>query len=366
MKDTNSMSNETRRQVICCIMAGGRGERFWPDSRRDHPKQLLRIGTEKTLVETTVDNLSPLLQRDQIVISTSPDLESPLRKVLPDLEFWTEPAPRDTAACIGYCTYKSLKYDKDTVLIFVGSDYHIADKVSFQQHLATAIEFARQGKIVTLGIKPDRPATGYGYIQTGKMVSGPDSDHRVYEVERFVEKPDYKTALEYLEKEYLWNSGMFIVKASTMIKAFRKHLVGHYEVLEKINTIDFDPVKSLELFETLQRISIDYGIMEKETQNLVVIKSTFVWDDLGDWTALERHYEPDPSNNLIIGSNCLALETKDCIIKSNKAFIATYGVKDLIIVENNGAILIMPKNESQKIKKILENIAKDDSFHQYL
>jgi len=325
----------------------------------------MKIGTEKTLVESTIDNLHPLIQREQVVISTSSPLEPSLRSVLPDVEFWTEPIPRDTAACIGYCTYRSLKHGEETVLIFVGSDYHIADKIAYQQHLSTAIKHAKQGKIVTLGIKPTRPATGFGYIQPGKKLTENDSLHSVYEVENFVEKPDHETALQYVEKGYFWNSGMFIVKASIMVEAFKKHLSKHHEVLEEMQAANFEPDKSLELFKTLERISIDYGIMEKEKSNLVVVRSAFGWDDLGDWSALERHYGSDNSGNINIGNNLL-LETENSIIKSNEHLIVTYGVKDLVIVENKGAILVIPKDESQNIKRILAEMGKDEQFKKYL
>ncbi|MHA2296361.1 MAG: mannose-1-phosphate guanylyltransferase [Candidatus Hodarchaeales archaeon] len=365
IKLSNTDKSTPIDKVICCIMAGGKGERFWPDSRLDNPKQLLKIATEKTLVETTVDNLSPLLLQEQIIISTNPVLESILKRVLPELDFWTEPVPRDTAACIGFCTYKSLKYGQDTVLIFVGADYFIADKHSFQQHLETAIDFAKQGKIVTLGIQPTRPAIGFGYIQLGNKLSGDNVKHEVYEVERFREKPDKETALQYIENGFLWNSGMFIVKNSVMIEAFKKHLPIHHEILEEVYDNDFEPQKSLELFETLQMISIDYGIMEKEKDNLVVVKSSFGWDDLGDWTALDRYYELDSNKNIIIGEN-LSIETRNCIIKSDKAFIVTYGIEDLIIVENKGSILVIPKQHSQKIKEVLERMGKNESYSKYL
>ncbi|MHA1170368.1 MAG: mannose-1-phosphate guanylyltransferase, partial [Candidatus Hodarchaeales archaeon] len=285
--------------VICCIMAGGRGERFWPESTDKKPKQLLKIGTERTLVETTVNNLTPFIPRNQIIISTAPHLATAIKTKLPDLDYWIEPVGRDTAACIGYCAFKSLEKGKDSVLIFVGADYHIADKKLFQDHLSLALRFAREGKIITLGIQPSRPSVDFGYIEPGYEILSEETPFKVYSVKQFVEKPDRETAVKYMNKGFLWNSGMFIFKTSTILSAFKKHLPGHYSILQQIFDSKFDPVLSLELFQKLERISIDYGIMEKEKNNLVVIRSTFGWDDLGDWKALERHYDPDPDNNIV-------------------------------------------------------------------
>jgi mannose-1-phosphate guanylyltransferase len=295
---------ENKNNKIIVIMAGGKGERFWPKSRLTKPKQTLSIGTNKPLLVETIDLISAL--SEEIYISTSTALEEPFRKLLLDYQvnYLIEPLGRDTAAAIGYCCHVlEKKFSSDHLIAFMGSDYLIPEKELFQRHLETAFRIAdHDNVIVTLGIHPTRPATGYGYIQEGEEINDPiPSGIKASKVKGFREKPNRDTAIQYIDSgKYYWNSGMFVTKIGVMIEEIRKFIPNHHEAFVTMKNKGFVNEIVLEQFKNLEKISIDFAVMEK-TPNIAMVKSLFRWDDMGDWLAYERVSEIDNNNNTISG-----------------------------------------------------------------
>jgi mannose-1-phosphate guanylyltransferase len=338
--------------IKAIILAGGKGERFWPKSRESSPKQCLDIWGGKTLIEQTAERIIPTVSESGIIISTNPDMEPTMRNFLPQAEYIIEPLPKNTAAGIGLCALKVAASDPETILIILPSDHLIKDAENYRQHISFCVEQAKEGKIAILGITPSRPATGYGYIKLGSKVSD-----KVFKVEKFVEKPDKKTAEEYVKsKEYLWNAGMFISKAGVMLDAIKRHMPKLYEGLEKIRQSNFNDAEATGVFHSLESISIDYGVMEKE-KGLVVVKGDFDWDDVGNWAALGRIFPKNESGNVVLGK-FKGVEAKDCIVYGDK-LVAAIGVKNLIIVNTPDACLVCDKHQAEKVKDIVKQLEEE-------
>lgn len=341
------------------IMAGGRGERFWPKSRKNLPKQFLSLTDDgKTMIQLTVERILPLVDMQDIYIATNRDYKKLVRKQLPEIpeeNILCEPVGRNTAPCIGLgAVHIARKYD-DAVMFVLPSDHLIKYNTIFLNTLSDAAEVAEQGEnLVTLGITPDYPETGYGYIKFNPN----QTLKRAFAVDRFVEKPNLETAKEYLATEqYLWNSGMFIWKVSTILHNMEKYLPETYSGLQRIQnaiaTADEQSVLEQE-FETFHSESIDYGIMEK-AQNIYILSGSFGWDDVGSWLAVERIRQSNEFGNVITG-NAVTVDTKNTIIEGGKKLIATVGIEDLIIVDTEDALLICEKDSAGNIKKVLENL----------
>lgn len=356
--------------ITAVIMAGGKGERFWPKSRKKAPKQLINIIGEKTMIQETVDRLGDLTDCKDTYIITGEEYFKPISKQLPNIpreNILIEPMGKNTAACIGLSAIHIAKKDPDAIMIVLPSDHLIKDNDSFINILKQAVKVANSGKhIVTIGIKPTQPETGYGYINFGEQVNISNFDS-VYKVREFVEKPDIRTAERYLEDgRYLWNSGMFVMKASTILASISEFMPMLYDVLQKISLAIGKPnYKEVlkEEYSKLQSISIDYGIMEHE-RNIYVIPGDFGWDDVGSWTSLERIQESDEQGNIISG-NIVSVDTSKCIIQGNGKLIATIGLEDLIIVDTDDATLICTKDKAQQVKDVLKQL-KDMKAEEYL
>ena len=341
------------------IMAGGRGERFWPKSRKNLPKQFLSLTDDgKTMIQLTVERILPLVDMQDIYIATNRDYKKLVREQLPEIpeeNILCEPVGRNTAPCIGLgAVHISRKYD-DAVMLVLPSDHLIKYNTIFLNTLSDAAEVAEQGEnLVTLGITPDYPETGYGYIKFNPN----QTMKRAFAVDRFVEKPDLETAKEYLATEQsLWNSGMFIWKVSTILHNMEKYLPETYAGLQRIqNAIATEDEQSVleQEFEAFHSESIDYGIMEK-AQNIYILSGSFGWDDVGSWLAVERIRQSNEFGNVITG-NAVTVDTKNTIIEGDKKLIATVGIEDLIIVDTEDALLICEKDSAGNIKKVLENL----------
>lgn len=341
------------------IMAGGRGERFWPKSRKNMPKQFLSLtGDGKTMIQLTVERILPLVDMEDIYISTNQDYKSLVHQQLPEIpeqNILCEPVGKNTAPCIGLgAAHISKKYD-DAVMFVLPSDHLIKYNTMFLNTLSDAAEVAQAGdNLVTIGITPDYPETGYGYIkfQPDKMMK------RAFAVERFVEKPNLETAKTYLASEqYLWNSGMFIWKVSTILNNLKAYLPetaqGLGLIRDAIGTPEEQSVLERE-FAAFQSVSIDYGVMEK-AKDICILSGSFGWDDVGSWLALERLRPTNEFGNVVDG-NAVTVETKNTIIQGGKKLIATVGVQDLIVVDTDDALLICEKDSAGDIKKVLENL----------
>ena len=341
------------------IMAGGRGERFWPKSRQNMPKQFLSLTDDgKTMIQLTVGRILPLVAMEDIFIVTNRDYKELVRQQLPELpeeNILCEPVGKNTAPCIGLGAVHIAKKYGDAVMMVLPSDHLIKYNSIFLSTLEDACAVAEQGtNLVTLGITPDCPETGYGYI---KFL--PDKTQgRAFEVERFVEKPDLETAKTYLATEqYLWNSGMFIWKVSTILENLEQYVPETYQgllrIADAIGTEQAQRVLEQE-FHAFHSESIDYGVMEK-AKNIYVLSGSFGWDDVGSWLAVGRLQQSNEFGNVVNG-NVIAVDTKDSIIQGGKKLIATVGVNDLIIVDSDDAILICEKDSAGSIKKVLETL----------
>lgn len=340
-------------------MAGGRGERFWPKSRKNLPKQFLSLTDDgKTMIQLTVERILPLVKMEDIYISTNRDYKELVRQQLPEIpeeNILCEPVGRNTAPCIGLGAVHMRKKYEDAVMYVLPSDHLIKYTSIFLSTLTDAGEVAEQGEnLVTLGITPDCPETGYGYIKflPDQMLG------RAFEVDRFVEKPDLETAKEYVASEqYLWNSGMFIWKVSTILKNLETYLPETYQGLNRIADAIGTEEEELVLekeFSAFQSESIDYGIMEK-AKNIYILSGSFGWDDVGSWLAVGRIKKSNEFGNVING-NAVTVDTKNCIIQGGKKLIATVGIEDIIVVDTEDALLICEKDSAGNIKKVLENL----------
>ena len=341
------------------IMAGGRGERFWPRSRKSMPKQFLSLTDDgKTMIQQTVERILPLVAMEDIFIATNRDYKALVREQLPELpeeNILCEPVGRNTAPCIGLGAVHVEKKYGDAVMMVLPSDHLIKYTSIFIQTLEDACAAAEQGKnLVTLGIAPDAPETGYGYIKFKPDVTL----GRALAVERFVEKPDLETAKGYLASEqYLWNSGMFIWKASSILENIERFLPETYEGLKRIEaamgTAEEQEVLEQE-FKAFPSVSIDYGVMEK-AENIYILSGSFGWDDVGSWLAVERLRTSNEFGNVVSG-NVVAIDAKNSIIQGQEKLIALVGVEDMIVVDTPDALLICEKDHAGDIKKVLETL----------
>ena len=350
------------------IMAGGRGERFWPKSRMNLPKQFLSLtGDGKTMIQLTVERIAPLVDIQDVYIATNESYRHLVLEQLPNLpeeNILCEPVGRNTAPCIGLgAAHISKKYG-DALMMVLPSDHLIKYEPIFRQTLQDACRVAEQGEnLVTLGITPDEPETGYGYIKFNPNVTL----ERAYAVERFVEKPNLEKAKEYLaSQEYLWNSGMFIWKVSTILNNIKAYLPEMYEGLETIKAaIGTEAQESVlkATFPGLQSVSVDYGIMEK-AQNIYTLAGTFGWDDVGSWLAVGRIQKTNEFGNVVSGS-VVSVNTRNCIIQGGSKLIATVGLSDIVVVDTEDALLVCNKENAGEIKKVLESL-KITNQYQYL
>ena len=341
------------------IMAGGKGERFWPRSRVNLPKQFLSLTDDgKTMIQLTVERISPLVDTKDVYIATNANYRELVKEQLPGIpeeNILCEPIGRNTAPCIGLgAVHVASKYD-DAVMIVLPSDHLIKHNDIFKDTFVNACEVAESGaNLVTVGITPNYPETGYGYIKYNK-----DNKEGVsYSVEKFVEKPDLETAKSYLEDgSYLWNSGMFVWKVSTILDCFKSFMPSTYDGLMKIKasvgTADYQDTLKKE-FPDLESQSVDYGIMEK-ADDIYTLAGNFGWDDVGSWLAVGRIKENNEDGNVVNG-NVVTVNTKNCVIEGADKLIATVGLRDMIVVDTKDATLISTKENAGEIKKVLASL----------
>jgi mannose-1-phosphate guanylyltransferase len=340
-------------------MAGGSGTRFWPESRKTRPKQLLSICGEKSMIRTTVDRIVPLVSPLNIMIITSQVCAAQIRSEIPELtqeRVVEEPFSRNTAPCIALAAYKVLKQDPEAVMAVLPADHLIGDDENFRSAIRTAYDMALgDDYLITLGVIPNRPETGYGYLKLGHPVLN-STGSKVFQVECFVEKPDLDTAEQYFnDGRFLWNSGMFIWKVSTIIDAFRNHLPGITQAMESIFPALNTPAEAEALrnvYADLQNVSIDYGIMEK-AQKVLTVPLDVHWNDVGCWSSLHGVWSDDDCGNAVSGS-ALCVESLKCVVSSPHKLTVLMGVDDLIIVDTPDALLVCRKDKAQDIKKLQE------------
>ncbi len=348
-------------KTTAVIMAGGRGERFWPKSRNDFPKQFLSLTSDgKTMIQKTVQRILPLVSYDDIFIVTNQKYVGLVKEQLPqipDENILAEPMAKNTAPCIGLACAVIRKKYQDAMMLVLPSDHLIRYEPMYIDTLKQAISVAEQDNtLVTIGITPTYAETGYGYINFSRDTQ--ENRMCVYKVNRFVEKPDIDTAKKYLASgDHLWNSGMFVWKVSSIMNDFARFLPETYEGLERIEESvgqdNFEQVLRTE-FEKFKSESIDFGIMEK-SDSIYVVSGSFGWDDVGSWLALERINTTNEYGSYVKG-DVITINTKRSIVSGGKRLIAMVGVEDMIVVDTDDTILICAKDSAQDIKKVIENL----------
>ena len=348
------------------ILAGGRGTRFWPLSRKKRAKQLLALDGKQTMIQQTVARLLPLAPAKKFWIITNDDLQLAIAKQVPNVpktQILAEPAARNTAPAIGLAAFLLLRENPDAVIGMFPSDHVIADEKRYRETLERGIEVASAGpNIVVLGIRPNRAETGYGYIEAGELFQG-DALH----VRRFTEKPNAETAAEFVAAgNYFWNSGMFLWSAQTLADALKEHLPKTAALLEEI-AASYGTRKFAATFKRLypkcENISVDYAVLEPRSAkgehagNIFCLPADFGWNDLGSWTALHEHHtnkSTPPEGNLVASSGVFLLNARGNYVYAPGKFVAAVGVSDLVVVETPDALLITTRQHAQDVGKVVK------------
>lgn len=353
------------------IMAGGRGERFWPQSRLARPKHLLPIVGESALLVQTIERLLPLVPAERVLIITNRQQAAAIRELCPMLpaeNIVAEPVGRDTAAAVGLALVLVRRRDPEATFAMLPADHVIHDSVTFRADLDRAFAAAeREPLIVTLGIRPTEPATGFGYIQRGAARAGVEGLH---DVTRFVEKPLLEVAQGYLASgDYLWNAGMFFWRVPVVAAAFAQHVPDLWAELGRLDAAlaAGRPLEAVlgELYPTLKKISVDYALIEK-AKNVAVIPARFDWDDVGAWPAVMRHFPADAAGNVLRGLATVENAAGNLVVSTSDHLVAVLGVQDLIVVHTPDATLVCPKEKSQEIKALLKRCESVEELKKFL
>ena len=357
------------------IMAGGRGERFWPVSRGQRPKQLLALLGKKSFLQSAVDRVLPLVPAKNIFVITNaaqlPEVRKQLPKV-PRANLVAEPIGRDTCAAVTLGAALVGARSTTGVMAVLPADHVIPDEKKFQQVLSDAFDLASRGRaIITIGIKPAGPDTGYGYIQVGQELPPAQGARKTktifYRAERFVEKPDFHRALEYVNSgQYRWNAGMFVWSFVTVTEGLQKHQPEMYAACQRWFKVATQPAKLARVlakeYPGIRKLSIDYALME-HAQNVIVADGTFAWDDLGSWTALARHLQPDAEGNCVVADFIHVDAARNIIFDARtggrRTPIAVVGLRDSILVQTDDAVLLAHKSQAQKVKELVKKLAED-------
>lgn len=352
---------------VIVIMAGGKGERFWPRSRQHYPKQLLNLVGDQSLLQESVARVQEITEYERIYVVTSHSYVNEVRKQLPMIparNILIEPEGRNTAPCVGLAAVYIENHfpEEDPVIAILPSDSYIKNSAEMGRVLLAGIHFANTKPLgVIFGMWPSRPETGFGYIQFGPEL-GKSQEVPYHRVTAFKEKPDLVTAQSYIEqKEFLWNAGVFLWKRSCLQAEIKKNLPQLAQGLDEFKKYIGSAKESLklsEIYPTLPATSVDYGILEK-TEDLVVIPTDYGWDDLGSWSALGRVWPPDEVGNVVHGDH-IGVDTKDCVIYSPKKLVTTIGVSDLAIVEMDDVLFVCAKERAQDVKALLAKIRAED------
>ena len=344
--------------MLCAlIMAGGKGTRFWPLSTEEKPKQFLNLIGEETMIQMTVNRIKPIIPIERVFVCTGEmyvDLVKEQLPELPEQNIIVEPEGRNTAPCIALSAFVIKKYYKDANMIVLPSDHLISDEDEFRNVIKNADEFVKENKeaIITLGMEPTRPETGYGYIRYGKDEKE-INNHKVIKVDAFVEKPNKEKAEAYIkEGNYLWNGGMFLWSADNILNQIEKYSNDTYKALKDIETVANEEIQELinNNYHKTEAISIDYAVMEK-SDSIYVVPSRFGWDDVGSWEALDRYREKDDKGNVLVGS-AKVVDSHESLVISSSHDIVVEGLRDIYVIENDGKILVGHKSNVANVKEL--------------
>jgi Mannose-1-phosphate guanylyltransferase len=345
--------------MIAVILAGGKGLRLWPESRRSHPKQLCKFVADRTMLDHTIDRLVKS-GSDKIMIITNDELLGDINQLVRSrndaelIEILSEPEGKNTAPAVGLALARcGVDADDDIIGIFP-SDHHVLDEASFSRSIAKAAHAARQNRIATIGVAPDRPETGFGYIEKSKWEIGEMPD--VFGVDSFREKPDIATAQTYLDTgRYVWNSGIYISKVKTLRDEFARFLPDiHAELADGYESY----VRS---YANLPNISLDYGIAEK-SDRMAVVESDFGWCDLGNWNALVELADSDEGDNVNLGTDILTMESRHCLVKQREKTVVLFGVENLLVVETDDIVLVANRERTQDVRHLVELLQEHERY----
>jgi mannose-1-phosphate guanylyltransferase len=348
-------------------MAGGSGTRFWPLSRATRPKQLLPLGgSDLSLLRATRERISSLIDAQHTLVVTSETLAEQIRAELPELpaeNILLEPVGRNTAPCVGWAASVVARTEPEAVLAVLAADHHIADPAGFLRVFARAVDAARSGDMVTVGVRPTRPETGYGYVELGEEISP-----GVQRARRFVEKPDEMRARQFLAAgRFLWNSGMFFFRADELLGMVRQHLPGLGDMLRKYDEAaargeEQSLVKTT--YAAMPDISIDHGVMEKAAR-VAVVPGDFGWSDVGSWTSAWELAPHDDADNAVFG-DVVAIDTRGSYLRSTSGkVVAVVGLEDVVVVDTKDALLVLPRSRAQDVRAVV-NTLKSQQRKQYL
>jgi mannose-1-phosphate guanylyltransferase len=355
--------------MVAVIMAGGTGTRFWPVSRKDRPKQVLSIGGEKAMLAATIDRLLPILEPERIFVITAQEHEEPVRAVcdkLPGENILGEPEGRDTAACAGWGGIIGREmFGPQTVIGVFPADHRIQPAEKFQSAVSSAAQASRQlDSIVTFGVRPSFPSTGYGYIEYDEQTASEVEGSKIYDVNRFTEKPKRPEAEQFLEAgKYLWNSGMFFWTAGRILSEIETHMPELFAGLEKIaekwrKTGSWSAAVAGDYSE-LPAISVDYGILEN-SRRIKTLPVDFDWNDLGTWDALLDLFEADAEGNIELGDALSVNSENSFVFNSGGPFVGMVGVDDLIVVSTSDAVLVCSQDSCQEVKELVNRLKEEN------
>jgi len=354
------------------ILAGGRGERFWPLSRAHRPKQLLKLISERTMLQETIDRILPLISIEQIIVVTSEDMKEPILReidILSEKNILAEPDGRNTCLAIGLAAEHLKKIDPKAVMVVLSADHIVKPPQKLIEIIKVGAEIAsEEDRLITIGIDPTRAETGYGYIKLAdsyKVVGGIS----VYEVDSFTEKPKPVVAQQYyLSHEHLWNSGMFIWSVKAILDAIKHCKRPMSQALksysEKIGSVEEIPARA-NLYKECEPISIDFAVLE-DAENVLAIKGDLIWDDVGSWNALERYKAKNHEHNVIIGEARVCDSFETTIYNDGEGIIVSLGVSDLVVVKTDDIVLVAHKTKVNDVKKILKEFASDKNLSKFL
>ena len=354
------------------ILAGGRGERFWPLSRTQHPKQLLHLISRKTMLQETIDRIKDFIPVDRTRVVTGENIKKAILSqvdYLKEENLIVEPDMKNTCAAVGVAAIHIRRTDPDATMVVLSSDHVIKPQDQLLKILEAGTKLAKEGEnLITIGITPTRAETAYGYIEFADLYESFD-DVLVYGIKEFKEKPSRIVAQEYYyDRKHLWNSGMFIWSVPTILDALKKFMPGMYAELDNyskhVGTENEDAAKE-ELYQRLENISLDFAVLEK-AENALVIKGDLAWDDIGSWLALDRIKEKDRGHNVIVGMARAMNSYETTIVNDSDGIIAALGVSDLVIVKTDDIVFVAHKTKVQDVRELLSEFGRDKELEKYL